>query len=76
MLTKFEFDVEALRCGEDLFPAFIADDPWIAYHGTSGRNESSVEQDGLKGGIARLIRTELEAVGESLRCDVLAGRVS
>ena len=62
MITEFPFDLDAFNRGEDLFPSSIADDPWIAYHGTSGRNETSIEQYGLHGGKAPLTRTDLMAV--------------
>ena len=62
MLTEFPFDIDALKQGEDLFPSAIADDPWIAYHGTSGRNARSIEQNGLQGSMGALARKDLEAV--------------
>jgi hypothetical protein len=62
LVTELPFDIDALKRGEDLFPSAIADDPWIAYHGTSGRNARSIEQNGLQGSMGALALKDLEAV--------------
>ena len=61
-IPEFTFEFEAFKNGDDLFPPSISDDPWVAYHGTSGRNESSIERGGLQAGISPLDRKDLEAV--------------
>ena len=61
-MSEFPFDIDALKLGDDLFPSAIAEDPWISYHGTSGRNAESIEQDGLRGSMGALTRKDLEAV--------------
>ena len=62
MIAEFPFDFDALNSGEDLFPISISDDPWIAYHGTSGRNESRIDEQGLQANNTPISEDELRAV--------------
>lgn len=45
-VPEFAFDRAAADRG-DLFPASIADDDWVAYHGTSSLFEDCIEREGI-----------------------------
>jgi hypothetical protein len=40
-------DRDRLNSAGCFFPSSITDDPWIAFHGTSGAFEDEIERDGL-----------------------------
>lgn len=47
-VPEISYDVKAVAEQGELFPEVIAHDPWVAFHGTSGAREQSIEATGLE----------------------------
>jgi len=64
MVNTYPFDAALLKDGVHLFPAHIADDSWLLYHGTSFSCESAIEHEGLRGADKGLRKADIISVLE------------